>query len=90
LGESKRNEVIDSGLGGTMRAFYLERIDRAANVWRFYYAFVAPTMVAPICVVQLHGRKGVWQRTLPPLTFADEASAVQWLEKQHQRKLRRG
>lgn len=69
---------------------YLERIDRANNARRFYYAFVGPTLVGPICVVRIHGRLGVWQRTLSPLIFDDEADAVQWIERQRQRKLRRG
>jgi predicted DNA-binding WGR domain protein len=70
--------------------FYLEHIEPAANVRCFYYAFVGPTFCGPICVVRIHGRLGVWQRTLPPLVFADEAAAVKWLARQYRRKLRRG
>jgi predicted DNA-binding WGR domain protein len=69
---------------------YLERVDLAVNVRRFYYAFVGPTFCGPVCVVRIHGRLGGWQRTLPPLVFADEAAAVKWLERQYCRKLRRG
>jgi predicted DNA-binding WGR domain protein len=69
---------------------YLERVNLAANVRRFYYAFVGPTFCGPVCVVRIHGRLGVWQRTLPPLVFPDEAEAAKWLDRQRRRKLRRG
>jgi predicted DNA-binding WGR domain protein len=69
---------------------YLERIEPAANVRRFYYAFVGPTFCGPVCVIRIHGRRGVWQRTLPPLVFADEAAAMKWMARQYRRKLRRG
>lgn len=69
---------------------YLERIEPAANVRRFYYAFVGPTICGPFCVVRIHGRLGVWQRTLPPLVFADEVAAVEWIERLRARKVRRG
>jgi predicted DNA-binding WGR domain protein len=69
---------------------YLERIDPVANVRRFYYAFVGPTFCGPVCVVRIHGRLGVWQRTLSPLVFSDEAAAAKWLDRQRRRKLRRG
>jgi predicted DNA-binding WGR domain protein len=69
---------------------YLERVEPAANMRRFYYAFVAPTFCGPICVVRIHGRLGGWRRVLPPLVFVDEAAAVTWLERQRQRKLRKG
>ena len=73
-----------------MQQIYLERIDRASNARRFYFAFIAPTVLAPICVVRIHGRIGGWRRVLPPLVFAEEAGASRWLERQQQRKLRRG
>lgn len=73
-----------------MTRMYLERIDTAANVRRFYYAFVGPTFCGPICVIRIHGRLGVWQRTLPPLVFPDEAAAVRWLQRLYRRKLLRG
>jgi predicted DNA-binding WGR domain protein len=69
---------------------YLERVEPAANVRRFYYAFVAPTLCGPVCVVRIHGRLGGWQRVLPPLVFGDETAAIRWLERQRQRKLRKG
>ena len=69
---------------------YLERVELAPNVRRFYYVFVGPTFCGPFCVMRIHGRLGVWQRTLPPLVFPDEAAAVEWLDRQRRRKLRRG
>jgi predicted DNA-binding WGR domain protein len=69
---------------------YLERVEPAKNVRRFYYAFVGPTICGPICVVRIHGRLGGWQRVLPPLVFSDETTAIRWLERQRQRKLRKG
>jgi predicted DNA-binding WGR domain protein len=66
------------------------RCHPAANVRRFYYAFVGQTFCGPVCVVRIHGRKGVWQRTLPPVEFEDEAAAGRWLQRLHRRKLLRG
>lgn len=77
-----------------MPKLYLERIDAAQNVRRFYYAYVGPTFCGPRPegprVVRIHGRKGVWRRMLPPLVFADAIVAAQWLDRQRRRKLRRG
>jgi predicted DNA-binding WGR domain protein len=79
---------------GPVDSVYLERIDLAVNARRFYYAYVGPTICGPFCVVRAQGapdgRLGVWQRTLPPLVFADEAAAVRWLARLRARKLRRG
>ena len=69
---------------------YLERIDTAQNVRRFYFAFVGPTFCGPICVVRIHVRLGAWRRMLPPLVFADEEAAMTWLDRLRRRKLRRG
>jgi predicted DNA-binding WGR domain protein len=69
---------------------YLERVEPATNMRRFYYAFVGPTICGPVCVVRIHGRLGGWRRVLPPLVFGDAATAAAWLERQRRRKLRRG
>jgi predicted DNA-binding WGR domain protein len=69
---------------------YLEWVEPAANVRRFYYAFVGPTFCGPVCVVRIHGRLGGWRRVLPPLSFNNEEEAAKWLERQRLRKLRKG
>jgi hypothetical protein len=69
---------------------YLEWVAPTVNVWRFYDAFVGPTVCGPVCVVRIHGRLEGWRRVLPPLIFPDEEAAGQWIERQRQRKLRKG
>ncbi len=72
-----------------MLIVYLERINPKRNERRFYAIYWHETLLGP-AVVRVHGRKGTWARTLPPVFFPDLEAARSYMEQLVRRKLRRG
>jgi len=72
-----------------MNAVTLHRIDAARNMARFYALDVQPDLFGGVALVKQWGRIGARGRVSSE-HHADEASALDALEKQAERKRRRG
>ena len=68
---------------------YLERTNLERNEHRFYAIYWMDTLLGP-AVIRVHGRKGAWARTLPPVFFSDLETAQPYIQRLIRRRLRRG
>jgi len=68
---------------------YLERIRPEKNERRFYAIYFVDTLLGP-AVMRVHGRKGGWARTLPPVFFPDLEAAKPYIHVLVRRRLRHG
>jgi len=67
-----------------------ERVRPERNEARFYYLAWQRTLFDGCAVVRVHGRKGSWQRFLPPLPFDSLEEAWPTIRAVAKRRLRRG
>ena len=70
--------------------YYLTRINPARNEQRYYFLYVAPTLLGEHCIIRIHGRLGHHQHTLPPLIYPDATTAQRAVVILLQRRLKRG